>query len=449
MFEAFLVTTSSDGLQPLGSAPQRSFELVSSTIRDRLGSTHANLFAEPVATEHGDMIDWHAPMAGKAVPLPELPEAEQAEVKQALGALVTDIQCVADELADSTDASDQRLGEALANAIEIPDEAMVHVVRDTDGALHPVLVHWGWVRDEQKSVRGILTAMVPRARPVGADAALAITASAPVGWTSPVWWWLILLGWLLLAALLALILYLLIAPCGVNQGRLVFCPADETALSAADLERQVIEDRILRLEHELALKDRVCKPTIPLQPSVPNGTAPETAPVTPVPDTPESTDPTPVDPPKVDDSVPLEPEDSNQTEADRDDADRRITERGAERGDLNFVLEWSTTDDIDLEVTCPTGQVISYKNPTDCNGTYDLDANVKRDTAIEDPIENIVFQPAQPGLYKVRAHLKGIRTDGDKTVTLHVLRRDGPSQSYSGVVSEGRREWTLNISISR
>ena len=37
MFEALLATTSSEGLKPLGSAAQRSFELVTGTVRHRLG----------------------------------------------------------------------------------------------------------------------------------------------------------------------------------------------------------------------------------------------------------------------------------------------------------------------------------------------------------------------------------------------------------------------------
>ena len=101
MFEAFLVSTSTEGLQPLGTAPQRAYELVSSTVRARLGDTHANLFAEPVATEHGDMMDWYAPMAGAAVPLPDLPEAVQQAVCDRLGALVADIRAVAGQHVDN------------------------------------------------------------------------------------------------------------------------------------------------------------------------------------------------------------------------------------------------------------------------------------------------------------------------------------------------------------
>ena len=64
MTGALLVTTSTQGLQPLGSAAQRSFELVATTVRQRLGAEHAALFAEPVVTDHGDQIDWYAQTHG-------------------------------------------------------------------------------------------------------------------------------------------------------------------------------------------------------------------------------------------------------------------------------------------------------------------------------------------------------------------------------------------------
>lgn len=57
MFEAFLANTSTQGLSALGTAPQRSFELITGTVRDVLGERHAALFAEPVATQYGDRFD--------------------------------------------------------------------------------------------------------------------------------------------------------------------------------------------------------------------------------------------------------------------------------------------------------------------------------------------------------------------------------------------------------
>ncbi len=421
MFEAFLVTSSTAGLQPLGSAPQRSFELISDTVRTRLGPDHADLFAEPVATEHGDRIDWYAPMAGAATPLADLDPDEQQALRDRLGRLVADIRAEAARLADSDEAQDQRLSEALANALEIPAPSMIYGVRDPEGQLHPVLVHWAWLRDARQSVRGVLTAMVPRPEPLQPPQ---LAAPAAPLLSRAAWWWLILLGWLLLALMLAYLLYLLIAPCALHPGRFGFCPAPVAEVSAIPREREVIEDEIARLQRELALLDRNCQPTIPILP------APE------VPDAPAA--------PSTPDAAP-----ADKTDLSPEAVERRLTQRGAARGALNFALSWASLDDIDLSVICPAGQEISYKTPRACGGVYDLDANVQRAEAVSDPVENIVFQTLTPGLYKVRATLKGARSAGEKPVTLHVFRQDGGAQSYSAKVSDEAPEWSLNISISR
>ncbi|AVO37010.2 hypothetical protein [Pukyongiella litopenaei] len=429
MFEALLVTTSSEGLQPLGSAAQRSFELLTGTLRARLGEDCARLLAEPVAAEHGEQIDWHAPMPGRAVAFPDLDAGDQARLKAALAPRIAAIRAEAETLAASDAPEDQRLAEALGNAIEIPGEEMIYAVRGDDGAVHPVLVHWAWVRQERQAVRGVLTAMIPRPAAAGAGATLA--AAAPVAapglaaWAG--WWWLILLGWLLLAALLAAILWLLVAPCGLDRSGPYFCPADPPEIHAALSESRVLADRVAGLEHELALRNRICKPVIPLRGAE---AAPPVAPSAP-------TAPAPA-------PVPA-PADKAEAPAGLDD---RLRERGAARGALNFTLVWHTRDDIDLRVECPTGQEVSYLKRDVCGGRYDLDANLRADTAIEDPVENVVFDAARPGLYKVRAHLRGERTDGDKAVTLHVLYGDGRAEQYSGTVNARQRSWVTNISIS-
>jgi len=168
MNNPLLATTSTEGLQPLGSPAQRSFELISGTLAQRLGPEHAALFGEPVSNEAGDQIDWHADVTGVATPMAELSEADKQLLRQRLGTLVSDIRGEAEVLAQSDAAEDQRLSEALTNAIEIPDEVMIYGVKSAHGTYQPVLVHWAWVRNEQAAVRGILTGMIARpGLPVG------------------------------------------------------------------------------------------------------------------------------------------------------------------------------------------------------------------------------------------------------------------------------------------
>jgi hypothetical protein len=236
--------------------------------------------------------------------------------------------------------------------------------------------------------------------------------------------WLLLFGWALLAAMIAGILWLSFAPCALNPFRPGFCPAQEPAIAAVLAETAVIEDEVVRLERELALAGRLCQPDYAVLPGPLPAPAPE--------ETPASPD-----------------ADPDRTELTPDEAEARVAERGGARGDLNFILEWASRDDVDLLVTCPAGEELSFLNRSGCNGAYDVDANVVRADAVEDPVENVVFDPAMPGLYKVRVNLRAARSGKEVPVRVHVLRRDGPPLRYAGKVSPGEPTWTLNINISK
>ncbi len=262
MTDARLVTTSTEGLQPLGSAALRSWELLTGVLRARLGEDHAALFAEPVPSARGDSIDWYAPAAGEAVPLADLSPAEQQALRARLGGMVAAIRAEAEALRSSGAAEDQRLAEALLNALEIPGEEMIFALRDGQGGLRPVLVHWAWTRGDRAVARGVLSRMEPR--PAGAvENGRGAAGRTRQGWLRG----LLLAGWVLLALMLGAILYLLIAPCGVNPAGPRFCPGDGAALAAAYSETDGLSDRIAALEREIALADRVCQPVIPLHPA--------------------------------------------------------------------------------------------------------------------------------------------------------------------------------------
>lgn len=255
-----LATTTSEGLQPLGSAAQRSYELVSGALRDRLGEAHARLLAEPVAAEHGDRIDWHAPVPGRAVPVDGLSPHDRAALGARLSTLTAEILAEAGRLRADGSAEARRLAEALANAVEVPSDAYIHALQ-TDAGWQPVLVHWAWRGDAGQSVRGALSGRMP-AR--GAQA-----ASGPVVtvWDNPAWLWLIWLGWFLLAALLALILWLMLHPCGLAPLGPDYCRAEPQAIAAVHTEQDVLQDRVSALQREIALANRSCQPTVPVAPA--------------------------------------------------------------------------------------------------------------------------------------------------------------------------------------
>lgn len=421
MFEAFIVTTSSEGLSALGSREQRNFELITDTVRDHLGEDHAALFGEPVATEHGDRYDWYAPVQGRPRKLPDLPGDEADALRTRLDTLSADIAALADRLSSDGSADGQRLGEALHNALRVPGDEYIYAVGEGDSA-RPVLVNWAWVGDEHRSERGALTGRDTR-RTAAASAAAATAAGAAAGTTAqadtatatdtgagtrekrpfaflP---WLLGLGWLALAGMLAAIVWLLIAPCAVNgPAWLSFCPAAAAEAPVLRAETAALEDQIDQLERRIAIADRACQPPPP-EPRVIQEAAPQA------------------------------------------DFSERLERAGAALGDLNFSLAWDGGSDVDLAVTCPSGQTVAFNQRNACNGHLDVDSNVA--TIRPEPIENVFFNGPQPGQYTIRITLFTKRQL--TPVPFEVLIRDASgSRVESGTLETERQSWTMTYTYT-
>lgn len=420
MFEAFLANTSVEGLRPLGTAPQRSFELITGTVREAFGARHAALFAEPVAAQHGNRFDWYATSPGTPVPLADLPADEAEALRATLDALVADIRGMAEGLLASKDPGDQRLGEALANALEIPGDEAIHALRtgkgspDDPAALQPVLVNWAWVRDEQATLRGALTGIDrrptpprPAARAPLSTAAPATAAAVTAGAATArpgglVWWWLLWLGWAVLAVMIALIILLLIRPCALRVPFLPdTCPRAAAQPVTPEEERRVIEDRIFAVERQIASAARACQPD-------PAALA--------IPDLPPAT------------HLPPEPQ-----------VDERARDAGAVRGDLTFTLIWDGRDDLDLHVTCPSGKTVNFMTKSSCNGQHDVDSN-ESDIA-PDPVENVYFNDPLTGGYTVRVRNYMARDGvGGRPFTLQISDH-GRITTYRGTATKGQPDW--------
>ncbi|MBK5923303.1 hypothetical protein CCR90_05820 [Rhodovulum sulfidophilum] len=409
MFEALIVTTSSAGLTAIGSREQRSYELIADTLRDRLGSDHAALFAEPVATEQGDRYDWYAPIPGAVRRLDALETEQRAEVLARLEVLSDEIAALAEEIAAEGSPSSERLSEALRNALQVPGEDYVYAIGDGPGP-QPVLVNWAWTGDRQRSERGRLTGAA-RTLPASAPAA---TENAPATGAAPadpiaaasarpgmaLWPLLLWLGWLILALMLAAIVALLVPACGLRGvGLFSFCPGPPPEASAADAGTLILQDRIDRIERRIAIADRACQPAPPPPP-------PPAAPV----------------------------EESRY--------DRALDDAGARRGDLNFSLFWSGPSDIDLAVTCPTGARIWYRAKNVCNGRLDVDSNVDR--IRPDPVENIYFEGPASGTYRATVTLFKDRTRGPDSFRL-LIRDAGSEVLQEGSLTRQGESWTTTI----
>jgi hypothetical protein len=132
---------------------------------------------------------------------------------------------------------------------------------------------------------------------------------------------------------------------------------------------------------------------------------------------------------------------------DEPELERRLKKSGAQQGDLGFSLTWNTKDDLDLQVTCPSDLTVGFRMRSACNGTLDVDANVKVEDAVNDPVENIYFVDPVLGKYDLRVRLSQVRTDGPVSFTLRVTRRDGQTQTYTASISSATRDWKKTIGV--
>jgi hypothetical protein len=436
MSDRLITTTSAEGLQTLGSAAQRSFELITSTLEARIGEETALLFAEPVVTAQGAAVEWYTARPGVPVRLADLAEGEAAALQQEMEAQMARILGLAEELAAQKTEHGFWLAEALRNATVLPDAAALWAMRMADGALVPVVVNWGRQPDERVRVRGVLTAVAAKpVRPAlasaavgaGTGAAMAAPEQAEQGVRllagSGLLAWLLGLGWLILSLMIAGILWLMIAPCGLLPVSLRNC-ADPQAmvLPTDDLQAEIVQ-----LEARLADEDRACLAARPrAELAVPPAEAPFEVPAL----------------------APVDPE----------ELDRRLAERGAEGlgGEMTVSLVWGSLDDLDLRVQCPSGEVVNFQNPGvtgngSCEGVIDVDANFPYIAAAEDPVENISFSRAEPGRYVVSVRFAADRAPkGRQSFALFVQRNGQVVEALSGegTVREGT-VWSKEIELTK
>lgn len=96
-----------------------------------------------------------------------------------------------------------------------------------------------------------------------------------------------------------------------------------------------------------------------------------------------------------------------QQRAESRSMDRRVEQRGGNRGKVQFTLSWGTTDDLDIDVDCPGGQISSFpghRGPGVCgDGVKDIDANRNLvENVSTTPVENVSWADDVPdGTYVI------------------------------------------------
>jgi hypothetical protein len=115
----------------------------------------------------------------------------------------------------------------------------------------------------------------------------------------------------------------------------------------------------------------------------------------------------------------------------------RMTATGATSGRITVTLMWNGSSDLDLVVRCPSGRQLDFRNPAECGGTLDVDANAARGNLSDRPVEN-AFWPvgkAGPGVYEVAVRYVPRKDEEhpQETPFKVLLKRDGQESVYKDI----------------
>lgn len=126
-------------------------------------------------------------------------------------------------------------------------------------------------------------------------------------------------------------------------------------------------------------------------------------------------------------------------------------EAALQTGDVQVTLRWESTDDLDLSVKDPSGEVVSFFNPEIASGgQFDVDANSGCQVQSGTPLESI-FWPAGTGIlgnYMVVVTLFNDCGSGvPASFTLEVSTYDD-TQTYTGTVSADHDSARFPFSLS-
>lgn len=106
-------------------------------------------------------------------------------------------------------------------------------------------------------------------------------------------------------------------------------------------------------------------------------------------------------------------------------------------GDIQVTLRWATSDDLDLSVTDPNGEVVSFFTPrVGSGGQLDVDANAGCLEQSSTPIENVFWPATQAptGNYTVTVNLFQPCTDGSPVSFTVTLLVQGNTETLTGTV---------------
>ncbi|MCC5944436.1 MAG: hypothetical protein JJT94_05830, partial [Bernardetiaceae bacterium] len=106
-------------------------------------------------------------------------------------------------------------------------------------------------------------------------------------------------------------------------------------------------------------------------------------------------------------------------------------------GKLRINLAWNTTDDLDLHIITPNGE-IAYNNKIVENrgiiGQLDVDKNAGGDI-VSNPQENINFDRMPIGLHKIYVNLYAVRERNEVPFTVTIMPENGEGRIFNCLVA--------------
>lgn len=111
-----------------------------------------------------------------------------------------------------------------------------------------------------------------------------------------------------------------------------------------------------------------------------------------------------------------------------EDIDELRRDYGGSIGEVTITLAWQTTDDLDLHIVEPTGEIICFNNKvSSIGGRLDIDKNAG-DVLISNPIENVYYKNNPPrGKYGVFVKYYGAKS-GMSTIPYRIFLNIGGEQ---------------------
>jgi len=131
--------------------------------------------------------------------------------------------------------------------------------------------------------------------------------------------------------------------------------------------------------------------------------------------------------------------------------ERRRQREGAEAGEVQVSLAWDGTADLDLSVVCPQGEIINFKDRKNCGGTLDVDMNSSERQSTT-PVEHIVWPAGEgpPGVYRVRVSIYSQNADTRSAIPFVVeLNMAGSTKTFRGEIRTAGRSGQVVTTFQR